>query len=257
MTQASLLDDPWFARVFDRFWLRLYAHRDDAEAAAHAPLLIELLGVGVGDSVLDVACGAGRYARALAHRGLRVTGVDLSNELLELARERSPLVPGKPDYFRCDIRRLPFARQFDGAISMFTSFGYFDRREDDLAVFRGVRRALKRGRRLVLDFLNEAHVRANLVPEETTDDGALRIRSERRIADGPFGPCVFKRLTATDTHSGNVAAQFEERVRLYTADEVDALLTQAGFTPVGERLGDLHGAPFDAGAPRLVRVAQG
>ena len=256
MTPASLLDDPWFARAFDRFWLRLYAHRDDAEAAAHAPALMKLLGVGPGQGVLDVACGAGRYARALANRGVRVTGVDLSDELLEVARERSPLLPGKPDYFRCDIRKLPFARQFDGAISMFTSFGYFDRREDDVAVFRGVHRALKRGRHLVLDFLNEAYVRANLVVEETTEDGALRIHSERRIADGPFGPCVFKRLKATDVLSGNVEVQFEERVRLYTPDEVDALLTEAGFTPVGERLGDLDGAPFNAQASRLVRVAQ-
>jgi len=256
MTPASLLDDPWFARAFDRFWLRLYAHRDDAEAAAHAPVLMKLLGVGAGDSVLDVACGAGRYARALANRGVRVTGVDLSDELLEVARERSPLLPGKPDYFRCDIRHLPFARQFDGAISMFTSFGYFDRRDDDVAVFRGIHRALKRGRRLVLDFLNETQVRSTLVPQETTDDGALRVETERRIADGPHGPCVFKRLKATDVHSGNVEVQFEERVRLYTADEVDDLLTEAGFTPVGDRLGDLGGAPFSAGAPRLVRVAQ-
>ncbi len=256
MTPASLLDDPWFVRAFDRFWLRLYAHRDDAEAQAAAPALRRLLGVGPGQRVLDVGCGGGRYARALAHLGIRVTGVDLSEELLEVARENSPLLPGKPDYFRRDIRKLPFAQQFDGAVSMFTSFGYFDRREDDLAIFRGVHRALKPRSRLVLDFLNEPHVRATLVPEETKDDGALRVHIERRIADGPHGPCVFKRVEATDARSGSLEARFEERVRLYTADEVDALLTEAGLTPVGERLGGVDGSPHGDEAARLVRVAE-
>ncbi len=256
MAPASLLEDPWFVRAFDRFWLRLYAHRDDAEALADAPSILKLLGVRVGGRVLDVACGGGRYARALANHGVRVTGVDLSPELIDVARERSPGLPGKPDYLRCDSRRLPFARQFDGAVSMFTSFGYFDRREDDVALFQGVRRALKPGARLVLDFLNEASVRAGLVPEETIDDGSLRIHVERRIADGPHGPCVFKRLEAVDVGSGHVAAKFEERVRLYTADEVDALLAEAGLTPVGERLGSVQGAPFDEQASRLVRVAE-
>ncbi len=255
MAPASLLEDPWFVKAFDRFWLRLYAHRDDAEARAETPALIDLLGVPIGAAVLDVACGGGRYARALADQGMRVTGVDLSPELIEVARERSPMMPGTPNYFRCDSRRLPFAQMFDGAVSMFTSFGYFDRREDDLAIFRGVQRALKPGARFVLDFLNAAQVRAHLTPIETKQDGDLRVHLERRIADGPHGPCVFKRVEAFDAHSGLRQATFEERVRLYTADEVDALLTEAGLTPVGEPLGSLQGAPFDDQAPRLVRVA--
>jgi SAM-dependent methyltransferase len=256
MPQASPLEDPWFVRAFDRIWLRLYAHRDDAEARVAAPGIIRLLGVRPGQCVLDVGCGGGRYARALADRGLRVTGVDLSEELIEAARERSPYLPGKPDYACWDARKLPFARQFHGAISMFTSFGYFDRREDDLEIFQGVRRALVPGGRYLLDFLHEAHVRAHLVAEERRDDGAMRVEITRRIADGPHGPCVFKRIHARDSVSGRDLATFEERVRLYTPDEVDALLEEAGFRLRGERLADVDGTPFDAEATRLVRVAE-
>lgn len=254
MVQASPLDDPWFVQAFDHTWLRLYAHRDDTEAAAAAPGISKLLGLKPGQRILDVGCGGGRYARALADRGYRVTGVDLSADLLEVARENSPLLPGKPDYFRCDIRRMPFARQFHAAISMFTSFGYFDRREDDLAIFRGVHRALVSRGRFLVDFLNQSQVRAGLVAEEQRDDGIMRVDVERRIADGPFGPCVFKRIHASDSVSGVALASFEERVRLYTADEVDGLLEEVGFTPVGDRYGDVHGAAFDDAAPRLVRV---
>jgi SAM-dependent methyltransferase len=256
MVQTSPLENPWFVKAFDRLWLRLYAHRNDAEAVAAAPALQEHLGLVVGQRVLDVACGGGRYSRALADRGLRVTGVDLSADLLQVAREKSPYLPGKPDYFQRDVRALPFHQQFDGAISMFTSFGYFDRRKDDLAIFRGTHRALVAGSRFVLDFMNADQVRATLIPEEERDDGTLHVRLERRIADGPFGTCVFKRVHASDAETGREVASFEERVRLYTPDEVDALLVEAGFALRGDRMGDVHGATFNAEAARYVRVAE-
>ncbi|MDF1700189.1 MAG: class I SAM-dependent methyltransferase [Planctomycetota bacterium] len=256
MVQASPLDDPWFVQAFDRTWLRLYAHRDDAEATAAAPAMVGHLGLDVGGRILDVGCGGGRYARALADYGMRVTGVDLSEELLEVAREKSPYLPGKPDFYRRDIRKLPFFGQFDGAVSMFTSFGYFDRREDDLAIFRGVHRGLISGGRFLVDFLNAEQVRATLVESEQRDDGKMIVDIERRIADGPFGPCVFKRIRAADAISGRSLAEFEERVRLYTPDEVEALLSESGFALLGDRMGDVQGAPHDASAGRFVRLAE-
>ena len=95
-----------------------------------------------------------------------------------------------------------------------------------------------------------------LVSAETTDDGALRVHAERRIADGPHGPCVFKRVHATNLRGDESITSYEERVRLYTDDEVVALLQEAGLEPVGNALGDLTGAPYTPQSPRLVRVAE-
>jgi SAM-dependent methyltransferase len=255
MPQASSPEAPWFVRAFDRTWLTIYAHRGDEEAEAACPGIVRLLGARANDRVLDVGCGGGRYARALARRGLRVTGVDLSEDLLAVARTASPHLPGKPDYLRRDARHLPFARQFRAAISMFTSFGYFDDRADDLAIFRGVARALVPGGRFLVDYLNEARVRADLVAEEEVADGPLRLRFVRRIEDTPAGPCVFKRVEASEPESERVQAAFEERVRLYTCAEIDDLLAEAGFVPSGRPLGGVDGEPFDERAPRLVRLA--
>src|SRR5688572_25558206 len=112
MASASALERPWYTTAFDRVWLRLHPQRDDTEARRFAPTLIALLGLRVGERVLDVACGAGRYCRALAARGLKVTGIDLSADLLEEARARSPSLPGMPLYLRWDARALPFRGQF-------------------------------------------------------------------------------------------------------------------------------------------------
>jgi SAM-dependent methyltransferase len=255
MPLASLPDAPWYEGAFDRTWLRIYAHRSDEAADREAGAAIALLGLRPGARVLDIACGGGRHARGFASRGMRVTGVDLSADLIEFARERSPYLPGKPDYLRWDARRLPFVAQFDAAVSMFTSFGYFDTPDDDVAIFRSAARALVRGGQFLLDFLNEAEVRANLVAEEEKDLGTVRVRLRRRIGETPYGPAVFKHVEACDRDTGVVQAQFEERVRLYTREELDQMLAAAGLVPTGEPLGDVFGAPFGPDAPRLVRVA--
>jgi SAM-dependent methyltransferase len=138
---------------------------------------------------------------------------------------------------------------------MFTSFGYFEAREDDLAVFRGAARALRPGGRFLIDFLNERQVRAGLVAQEEVTGGPLTLRFSRRIEDMPAGPCVFKRVEAREPGSDRIDASFEERVRLYTVAEIDALLTEAGFALIGEPLGNVDGTLFDDDAERLVRVA--
>ena len=257
MLQPLLRENPWYVEAFDRNWLRIYAHRGENEARADASHLVQHLGVRADHRLLDVGCGAGRYCRALAARGLRVTGVDQSRELIDVARELSPNLPGTPQYWHGDARRLPFRQQYEGAISMFTSFGYFDSRDDDLAIFRGVHRALVSGSRFVVDFLNQAQVRTTLVPANEQEDGTLVIRFRRRIEeDGPGGPAVFKHVEARDRGTERLVTSFEERVRLYTGDEVDGLLTESGFELVGDPLGHVDGRTFEETSPRYVRVVR-
>ncbi len=258
MPSAATLERPWYATAFTRTWLRLHPHRDDAEARRHAPTIVSLLRLRPGARVLDVACGAGRYARALAACGLAVTGIDLSEDLLAVARSESPNLPGMPLYLRWDARALPFAGQFEGAVSLFTSLGYFEARTDDLLVLRGVARALVPGGAFLLDFLNAADVRARLVAEERLEVPGLVAEVRRRIDEGAAqGPVVVKTVEARIPGTQTLEAAWTERVRLYTPDDVDALLREAGLVPEGARWGSLAGEPFDpVASARLVRVAR-
>jgi len=92
----------------------------------------------VGARVLDVGCGSGLVSSTLQQNGFRVTGIDVSEKMLELARKNSPA-----STFRLmDMRRLRFLpNSFDGVIGLY-SIIHVPRRFH-LGVLRGFRRVLK------------------------------------------------------------------------------------------------------------------
>ena len=108
----------WYETAFQDEYLSLYFQRDDESAQKEVEFAAKAMGLGESALLLDVACGAGRHARAFAGMGHRVVGVDLSAQLLVRATDVTCV--------RGDMRALPFAGSFDAATCFFTSFGYFD-----------------------------------------------------------------------------------------------------------------------------------
>src|ERR1700761_4914847 len=118
----------WFSSWFDSpHYHRLYADRNDAEAARFTDALVATLQPRRGARVLDLGCGAGRHARQLASKGYDITGIDLSAHSIAEARKAE----GPHLRFRRQDMRLPFGRgRFDYVFNFFTSFGYFDQARD-------------------------------------------------------------------------------------------------------------------------------
>lgn len=235
--------EPWYREWFGEEYLQLYPHRDEAEARDAVALFLRERRPPAGARVLDLGCGAGRHLEALGEAGLRPVGLDLSMPLLRRAREsvgdHTPLVRG-------DMRRLPLADgSVDAATSFFTSFGYFAEPEDDRLVAREVRRVLGESGGFLLDFLNAARVRRELVPEDERTIGGRQVRQLRRIQ----GDMVVKRIEIRQDEGPPEV--FHERVRLYGPGELTRLLAEAGLE-VERRFGDYGGAEHDAGSPRLI-----
>src|SRR4051794_17203341 len=87
-----------------------------AELAPASELAVDALELADGDQLLDLACGTGNAAAVAAARGARVTGLDSSQRLLEVARERVP----DGEFVHGDMGDLPFAdAAFDAAVSVF------------------------------------------------------------------------------------------------------------------------------------------
>lgn len=85
-----------------------------------AARLVRHAGVTRGAQVLDVGCGTGVAAITAARQGARVTGVDLTPQLLSRARENSATALVDVDWREADVEELPFGNdQFDIVLSQF------------------------------------------------------------------------------------------------------------------------------------------
>ena len=107
---------------------------------------MDALGLAPGHRVLDVGCGPGRHAHALAARGIETVGVDLSAEFVALAKESAP--PGAL-FARGDARHLPVAPRFDAVISLCQG-GFGLLAAEDASALRQMAAALRPGGKLAL-----------------------------------------------------------------------------------------------------------
>src|SRR6476660_2361115 len=151
--------EEWFGEEY----LQLYPHRDAAEAERAVGLILDRVGFAAGWRVLDVACGAGRHARAFELVRARCVGLDLSAALLRVARG----VTGAP-LVRADMRALPIRpRSMDLTVDLFTSFGYFDRDSEHAGSLAEMVSTVRTCGWFVIDFLNGRAVRSRLEARET------------------------------------------------------------------------------------------
>lgn len=233
----------WFQDWFGEDYLRLYPHRDDAEAGRMVALLKASLPWRPGLRVLDVGCGAGRHTRALAEAGARVTGVDLSRALLARARQCTTAT-----FARVDMRHLPVRpRSMDLVVNLFTSFGYFSSDAEHADVLAAMIDAVRPGGWFVIDFLHPPAVTAALVPEADLVLGGTPVHVSKRLVEG--GRVVEKTIAITDGRT------FTERVRLFAPEELAAMITAAGAL-VRCRFGDYEGGAIHAGSPRAILFAE-
>ncbi|MDX6769749.1 MAG: class I SAM-dependent methyltransferase [Elusimicrobiota bacterium] len=197
-------------------------------AAGEAAFVWKALGLKAGERVLDVPCGAGRHALELARRGALVLGVDKTEAYLRAARKAGARQP-RARFARGDMRRLPFRGEFDAAVNLWTSFGYFARYADDLKVLKGVARALRPGGRFLIDVRDLAAVRRQptLRHWDRRADGAF-VLQDAWLVEGR-DPRIVNEWTVLHPGKRPIKARFilrgYDRARLYAA------LRRAGLEP--------------------------
>jgi SAM-dependent methyltransferase len=239
----------WFED--EDFWRTFYPwifrERRLQAALEEVEQVLALGGIHEG-AVLDVCCGPARHSVLLAQKGFRVTGVDRSPFLLNKARERAAGV--EIELVQSDAREFLRPGAFDLALNLFTSFGYFATREEDLALLRNVRANLKTGGVFIIDVMGRERVAAMpaRVSWDESPDGAILIdRAE-----------ILPGWTRVRSHwmlvKGERAKRFVFCLNLYSGQELAGALEKAGFTDI-QIFGSLAGTPYDASATRLVARA--
>ena len=185
--------------------------------------------------MLDVACGTGRHALEFSSRGYGVVGIDLSQEMIDMARRKSQGRPGVT-FHRMDMRAISFRQQFDLAYLWFNTFPLLVTNQDAISTLEGINKALVKGGVFVFQY-------GNAWPWERVDsfrkpaefghrDGKIRFLTTSRISQCPQGNVLHRTLT-TRIWEDEVELEgfvYDFKQRTYSVDEIDLLARLTGFS---------------------------
>lgn len=213
--------DSWYKTWFDSpYYHQLYKHRDVSEASRFVRNLVDELKPAPGTKILDMGCGKGRHCIQLHDMGYDVTGIDLSSANIKAAKKREQ--PGLK-FHEHDMRHPLEGCEFGIILNLFTSFGYFSQKTENLKVLQSAAQMLPSGGLFVLDFLNAHKVIQELVPEETREAEGNIFDIHRAVVRG----VIVKTITINEDPS----LRFEERVQALEREELFELFDTAGLTP--------------------------
>jgi SAM-dependent methyltransferase len=243
-----MADEWWkdfFSGLIVDFWR---AAMPEEITRGEAEFLLEHLRLSDGSRVLDVPCGAGRLAIELAARGCRLTGVDISAEFLDAAREGARERDLSIEWRQSEMRDLPWSSEFDAAYCAGSSFGFLGE-EGDAEFLRAVSRALRPGGRFFADFKASESLLPNFRESHEMRVGDIEFRARNQYDPATGTMESFYTITRGD-HVENKRALH----RIYSCREILRMLGDAGFGDF-ETCGSVRGEPFRLGSPTLLVVA--
>ena len=118
---------------------------------------------------------------------------------------------------------ITFDYNFDIALNLFTSFGYFENKEDDILVMKSMSENLKEDGTLIIDFLNSTKVISNLVKKESKKIDNVTFNISREVKNG----FIVKNI---EVNNNEDTLLFQEKVKALSQNDFAKLLTFAGMT---------------------------
>jgi SAM-dependent methyltransferase len=245
---------PWFED--ESFWAgfhdALFGPQRWESVPASTDRILSLAPTADGAKVLDLCCGPGRFSLEFARRGFRVTGVDRTAAYIDEARARAGSEGLEVDFVVDDMRRFRRPGDYDLALNLFTSFGYFEDPADDLLAAENLCASLRPGGRLVMDLLGKEVLARVFRPTDASwvdAEGKVLMLEERTLRnDWGWVDTTWTLFRKSDRMSRTFG------LRLYSGVELTQVLHQAGFTTV-TLYGGVDASPYDHQARRLVAVA--
>jgi ubiquinone/menaquinone biosynthesis C-methylase UbiE len=215
-----------------------------------------------GSPVLELGCGTGRVAVALAADGVEVVGVDVSESMLAIARERS--TAASPSWVEADLRTLALGREFPLVLVPLGGLQHMEELEDLVAAFEAIARHLAPGGSAIVDV--EAPLPDDFTPgpqpliehwtREWRPESGSDVLTVSKLVSVEAYPSESRRAVTWhfDVQGGEaplrrVTAQFD--LRTTTPGELELAGRLAGLEATAI-WGDYEMTPFDDGAQRLV-----
>lgn len=244
-----MIEKEWYKAWFNSpFYHKLYFERDENEARKFVLCLLDYLKPPADSRILDVACGRGRHSKLLAEQGYDVTGIDLSFNSIEYAKQ---FETERLHFYQHDMRLPMWINYFDYALNFFTSFGYFStRREHDDAIST-IAKSLKHGGVILFDYLNVHYAEEHLVQDEIKTIGSTQYEIHRWMDEEHF----YKRIVVTDPSLDHQQEFTEKVAKLSPGDFTDMFSFQN--LQVVDVFGDYELKPYDVRkTPRMIVIGR-
>ncbi len=189
--------------------------------------------------IIDIGCGTGRHSIELTKRGYSMTGIDLSESMLEKAREKAMQNGLQIEFLKHDARNLPFENQFDAAIMMCEGgFPLMETDEMNFEILKNVSQSLKNKSKFIFTTLNGLFPLYNSLNDFYASNGA---EGNATCQSENFDLMTFRDYNITKVVDDNgVEKILECNERYYMPTEITWLLKSLGFSKIeifGAKLG--------------------
>ena len=208
-----------------------------------------------GEKILDVGCGTGTLSQLLANEGYRVTGVDLSEDMLALAYEKSLTSGVSVEYVQQDMSRLTGFKDFDGAVIYVDTLNYLQKDTEVFQTFQQIHSSLKEGGILIFDVHSLFKV-TEIFEDYLFADTNPDLTYIWHVGEGKFPYSIEHELTFF-IKSENGYGRFQELhfQRTFAIEEYAQWLEDAGFKILEISADFLDQAPSED-SERIIFVAQ-
>lgn len=241
----------WHTSLFDRlgeYWAEISEARSTEKEVEFIENTVKAKGL-----ILDLCCGTSRHSILLCTKGRSVIGLDLSPNLLRIAKRKMTQKGVNFPLIRAEMQYLPLRQEILAVvINMFTSFGYLPTKKEDMESLKEVARTLGEGGVFLLDIVNPEHLMQifqkkdwgefphfYLLEKRSLDVKGLKLSSQWIVLD----------------KEGSKIEKFDHNLRLYPLPHLRKMLEKAGFA-VEKAYGDYEERRFQRNSPRLIVLAK-
>lgn len=215
---------PWYEELFQD-----YANKYESESFVQGTIgevdfLEDEIHHDKSKSILDVGCGTGRHAIELAKRGYKVTGIDLSESMLEKAREKADSENLEVNFIKKDARDFNFQEQFDLSIMLCEgAFPLMETDEMNYKILENIYTSIREGGKMIFTTLNGLfplfHSAKEFIEQNSTKSN--------------FDLMTFRDYSLYETTDDNGNKKtLHTNERYYVPSEITWLLKSLGFSEI-------------------------
>ncbi|HRN94522.1 MAG TPA: class I SAM-dependent methyltransferase [Chitinophagales bacterium] len=216
-----MAEKEWFIDWFNSpYYHLLYKNHDETEAEKFVTAIAKELKIEPNTRILDVACGKGRHSKMFHQLGFDVTGIDLSKNSIDFAKQ---FEDEKLHFAQWDMRQTFHENYFNVAVNLFSSFGYLPTEEDNLTALKAIASNLKQNGILIIDYMNSEWVVKHLKAREILQLGAIQFHIKRKVSAG----FVVKEIQFLDEAGSD--NEYEEKLRIIPLQKFEELCSQSGL----------------------------